>query len=1278
MIKSYRWFFFITVTGALAGLLSFRIPAGDELTSRSVHVNLNWYWVHEDLTEGKWPGSLFFDGSVADPGSGLPVFNRTVVSGSHEQLSSANIRNPVYLPCTPAESTLIDETGYADTLIVPGISTHFRRKVPMDVVTFIPLRLNPRSGIYEKLISFTLDYKTGKRTKPHMPAQNHQYANHSVLASGNWIRIGITKSGIYRIGYDELISFGWDPSGIDPRNIRLYGNGGGMLPEPNNMPRPDDLTEVAIMVHGELDGVLNPEDYLLFYGESPHQWRYIPLGYYEFTRHLYSDTNCYFLTCSLGAGKRIQPIPQSNLTPTHEISTYDAWAVHAREDFNLIKSGKEWYGEYFRDQLVYDIYFDLPGLVMGSQATARMDFAGKSSESSRFYISIDDVLRDSATITPINPGSIIYARTKKKSVLFYPGPDDVKITLEYVPSGEASEGWLNYIVLNAERELKLWDGMTLFRYSGSIGVGNVTRFHVADTGPSACVWDVTNPAEPAEVIATVQNDHLAFNVATDSLREFMAFNGSSFLKAEFMGAVPNQNLHHTAPAEMVVVTHPLFMGQALQLADFHRQRDGMNVIVITPEQIYNEFSSGVQDVTAIRDFMRMLYVRYPGQEPRYLVLIGDGSYDPKDRLPQNQNFIPAFQNRESLDMAKSYVIDDYFGILDENEGNDCTGVLDVGIGRLTVRNAEEAQTAVDKIIRYAETGRSNSGNWRKNICIIADDEDGNLHLDQADSIARHLERHQRTYDIRKIYFDTYTQISTNSGYRYPDVNRDINREVEKGVMVMNYIGHGGERGWAAEKVLEIQDITGWDNEGKLPVFITATCEFTRFDNPAITSAGEHVFHNPLGGGIALFTTTRLAYASSNFSLNRLFYENLFDDTGGEMPRFGDLIMLSKPASSLTTRNFMLLGDPALRLYYPDYNIQTLTINGSEVSEGTQTLSGLQKVTLTGIIEDQAGQPAHDFCGMLHIKVFDKASEYITHANDMGSLVTEFDALDRVLHQGKATVTNGHFECSFIIPRGLLPGIDTGKVSYYADDSLYMTSAGGFFDGFIVGGTLTDPEADLSGPDITLYLNDKQFQSGDQVHPDPLLMAYLWDDHGIQWQGLEIGRDITAVLDKDAGNKWVLNEYFDPDLDSYQGGWIVFPMTGIADGWHELTLKAYDLYGNPSEVTVSFLIDTGAEITLSGVRNYPNPFSSSTRFSFRHNRPGDQLKVNLHIFNLAGREVASFTNSVIAGNIETEFLEWDGTGMNGARLGNGSYIYRLRVTDFNGLVSERTQKLIICR
>ncbi len=1262
---------------------------------------LRWTGVKsEKISETEYLKMLSFDGAVYDYETKyLPLYFERFKIVSQNSTVNVILTNKVFKEFDSKTINQIKDLDLIKNDIVVKTSISVERKIPYATFSFVPIRKNPLSWKYEKLISFETQIKiTASKEKKDL-AGLKTYAKNSVLSSGDWYKISTPNSGIHKISYNELQAMGINASSINPKNIRIYGNGGGALPENNSEFRYDDLQENAIYVAGESDASFDSGDYILFYAQGPNTWKYNSASkIFNHYTNSYSDNAYYFINTDIGQGKRISIEPSSTLASNKSVDKFNARAFYEKDLLNLIKSGRVWYGEKFDIIRTYNNKFSFPNIVPTSRVHLKVDVAARSVSSTNNTFST--VANGNTLISSVSSVGTSYnsdfAKSSSDTMSFTTSNSNIDVSITFNNTSSSATGWLDYFELNTARYLKMQENHMAFRNIASVGLGNITKFSISNANSSLKIWDVTNHIEPKLIETTISGTILTFKVSTDSLREFVAHNGNYYYSTSFIEKVTNQNLHGLGQTDMIIVSHPEFVSQANRLANIHINNDGLSVVVVEPKQIYNEFSSGGQDITAIRDFVKMFYDNAGLKQnnmPKYLLLFGDGSYDNKNRLNNNTNYIPTFQTSQSLHPAFSYLTDDYYGLLDENEGAGAGGNLDIGIGRFPVKTAEEAKNMVDKIVRYTSNSKiqntscnnftnaiSNLGDWRNIICFIADDEEGNQHLYQADQLATMIDTSYKDYNVDKIYFDAYTQISTPGGQQYPEAKDAINKRVEKGALIINYTGHGGEIGWAHERVLEIPDINNWNNKNNMPVFVTATCEFSRFDDPARTSAGELVFLNPDGGAISMFTTSRLTYSTYNFTINKCFYNNVFKKNNNEYYKMGDIIRNAKVQSGSFSqnRNFVLLGDPALVLAYPELNALTTKINNVSVTNISvpDTLKALSKVEISGIIEDENGVQKTNFNGTIYPTVFDKAATYTTKANDVTSSKVNFKLRNNILYKGKASIKNGEFTFSFVVPKDIAYQYGYGKISYYAENG--VTDANGYFENIIIGGSSDNPVIDNSGPNIELFLNDEKFVFGGITDENPLLLSFVADSNGINTVGNGIGHDIIAILDENTEKSIVLNDYYEADLDSYKKGTIRYPFSELSEGTHTLKLKVWDVLNNSTETNTEFVVAESAELALSHVLNYPNPFTTRTLFYFEHNHPCCNLDVQIQIFTISGRLIKTINTIVQTNGFRAEPIHWDGKDDFGDKIGIGVYIYKLRVKTQDDSYSEKIEKLVILK
>ena len=1117
------------------------------------------------------------------------------------------------------------------------------------------------------------------------PAKD-SYSSSSVLSAGQWFKVAVLKDGIYRIDYSRLRQAGAN----NPALPRIFTNNSGQLSYYTSDPSPDDLTEVSVLLVTGQDGIFNEGDYLLFFGQGTGRWKFnINSGEYDFMRHNYSDTAYYFITSGTVPSKRITDAVIPSGPPDYQSSGSDVLYIHEVESENIIKSGREWYQPV---SPIADIQIN-PGftdLIPGEPVKYRVRMLARAPSVSDFHFSESSTLLKTIRVQDVNMYNYTgtYAQITDSAGSSVPLSSSPVYMTGFKDKTDAGvKGWLDYVKLHA-RKRSSYSGNTAFIADyRSAGPGRITGFTIKSPGEDPLVWDVTDPMNPENINYTRNGEDIIFTARTDSLRNYVVFSLSNAIQPLFRsGTVPNQDLHGSPPAEMVIVTHPLFLKYAEQLASLHLMNSGLISQIVTPGQIYNEFSGGIPDVAAIRNFLRMKYFKQKGTETtlKYLLLFGDGSFENKTLPPSNPNFIPTWQSQNSNIIVSSFTSDDFYGLLEDGEG-EAEGTEDLGIGRLPVSDTAQAGTIVRKIASYMAP--ANTGEWKNTICILADDEDGNAHMADAEGLSLLLRDSVPEYNIDKIYLDAFRQETSVNGQTYPDVTIAVNNRINSGCLIFNYVGHGNENGLAHERVVKTEDINTWKNGTRLPLFITATCEFSRFDDidmnivtrtmTSRTSAGEMVLLNENGGGIALMSTTRVVYSAPNYYLNRNIYDATFDtDESGNPRSFGDIIRIAKNNSGNgpNKRNFSLLGDPAVRLAWPWHGrVVTDSVNHVSVNAKTDSLKALSTVTISGHIEDRNGTIMNNFNGTILPVVFDKASSVKTLAND-GGLSMTFDLTNNILFSGKTSAANGKFRFTFIVPRDIDYSFGQGRISYYASSAdKDMT---GYYTEIVVGGFASVTGTDKKGPEIKLFMNDTLFRNGGITDANPRILALIKDEGGINTTGAGIGHDLIAYIDNDPKSSVILNNYFINDQNSYISGKVAYDLSDIPQGDHTLTLKAWDNFNNSSQQTIKFIVEPEGEFILKDLISYPNPVVSETRISAGHNRPDEEIEIILTILDMSGRIIRVIKEETFTTGYQLPPLTWDGRTDGGRRAGKGIYIYSLRVSTRDGEEAKGTGRIII--
>lgn len=1195
-----------------------------------------------------------------------------------------------YAPIDSSEIAA-DTRNTLKTEIIARASLVFEQKVPHALISFIPIRVNEMTGAYERLVSYTIELRITTDNELSFSNFITEYAENSVLNQGENYQFRIQETGIYKLEETFFRDLGIEGT-INMQDIKIYGYEGGILNEIAGRRKYDDLAENPIKTYDlNNNGVLDENDYVLFYGEGPVKWTYSKAnGYFLHEQHYYSDYSYYFLSIDNGIGKRITMEEATRPAIDYTVTSFNDYQVHELDQYNLGESGRRWYGEPFNILLDQSFpVFTFPNLVKEEEIQVNARLAAKSfSDETYFDLFVNGEKFKSSTFFKVRggfEGAKATTRSIRERVLV--DSDNITARLVYNNIG-GGEGWLDYITINARRQLKMVGGQMSFRDVRSVDEFRVSEFILEQAGGQVEIWEVSDVQNIQAMNTSVDGNSLRFTTSTEYLKEFIAFDGSSFLSAEPVGLVAPQNLHANEFPEMIIITHETFLEQAERLADHRRSQDNLAVKVVLLEQVYNEFSSGTPDLTAIRDYVKMYYDRAgldKSKMPKYLLLFGDASYDYKNikfKDNTNQNFIPTYQSYESASTINTFCTDDFYALLDDGEGTNMSSdglILDIALGRLPVKTVGEAAGLVNKIIHY--DSNASFGAWRNNITFIADDEDSNLHFRDAEKHSTKVDTTYNNYNINKIYCDAYPQLTTASGGRYPDVNEAIQNKLFTGTLIMNYTGHGGPSGWAEESILSSAEIQEWDNLDRLPLFITATCSFSKYDDPEETSAGELLILNPEGGAASIVTTVRLVYANSNYIMNNAFLSNAFKPlANGKMPSIGEITRLAKNQANNTdinNRKFTLLGDPAMVLAYPDYQVMTDAINTKSIAnEAMDTLKALSVVEISGHISDANQQVLEDFNGYVYPTVYDKSQVLSTLKNDEKSFRADFSLQNNIVYKGKATVKDGRFNFSFVIPKDISYQYGIGRISYYADNG--ETDATGFSEDFIIGGIQDGLSGDGVGPEVNVFMNDEKFVFGGITNTEPVLVVKIKDEDGINTVGSGIGHDITGILDENNQQVIVLNEYYNAKADNYKEGEVRYPLNNLEVGEHSIEVKAWDVHNVSGKGYTEFIVAESAEVALKNVLNYPNPFMDKTSFWFEHNKAGQELTATVQIMTLSGRVVKTIREQFVAEGFLVDHLQWDGLDEFGQPIGRGTYIYRLTVQAADNTKADVIQKLVVLK
>jgi hypothetical protein len=1116
-----------------------------------------------------------------------------------------------------------------------------------------------------------------------MEAGLHKYAANSVLANGKFVKIGIMESGVYKLTYEKLLSMG-----MDPQNVHIFGYGGGVLEQSFLLPKIDDLPEIPIYIEKGNDGVFGAGDCVLFYAQGVVRWAYDRSNsIFTHTNNPYSQYGYYFVSSNAvtTAGKRIET--KNNVTiPTDavvkDITEFVDYKVSEKDIRSLPKSGKEFYGDDFIVTLSYNYGFNFPNIITSNSNAVKvnLDVAASSTTTSNFTLMLNGTQSQKLS-TRARSSSDKYemATDASKTFSFLPSNDALQLSVSYDKPTSTSIGYMNFLEVTARRSLKMAGEVMQFQNADWLGSGFYNKYILSNANANVQVWDITNPQDVSLVSTTFENGNLSFTDTSNTLKQYIAINtkASTSIPAPLNDAVvAKQNLHgEMQQADLVIITHPSFVSQAQALAQAHRDKDNLIVEVITTEQVYNEFSSGAPDATAYRWVMKMLYDRatVPTDLPKSLLLFGRGTFDNKKILSKEpesgNNLILTYQDDNSLSQTASFVTDDYFAYLEDNEGTNISSnynSMDIGVGRFPVVTTQQATDVVNKTIGYMNN--KSKGNWKNQICFLADDGDNALHMQQADNSAASIAKAFPAYQLNKIFLDSYIQEVSASGQTYPLAKTRFQNLLRTGLFMLNYTGHASHAGWTNEQLLSTADVNALSNKN-LPFWWAATCDFMQFDGKTV-SGGESVLLNPLGGGIGIVSAARPVYAAQNERLNRLFSDNIYKKINGKQQNVGAVIATSKNAISAEVNKlcYVYMGDPALKLSFPtNYSIKTSKVNESAEDA---ILSALSVATFSGYIADEKDSLVSDFNGKVHAVVYDKSQEIKTLNNDGDGTVISFKDRPSALFSGIAVVKNGKFSFTFMLPKDIKYNFGSGRINYYAQDDSANVEAQGCFESFVVGGANPNPIDDTTGPIINVFLNDS-LSSSHKVNESPLLVSTISDVNGINTVGGGIGHDILLTIDKDIYKSYTLNEYFQANIGSYSKGIVKFKLPELEDGTHSLTLRAWDLLNNSTTKSISFEVVKGLTPVIFSVSNYPNPVLTHTRFVIKNDRPETMLSATVEVFDLAGRVL---WNSGARASIDD--ISWDLTSSSGQKVNPGVYFYKVSLKTTNSEFTSKTNKLLI--
>ncbi len=1120
---------------------------------------------------------------------------------------------------------------------------------------------------------------------------NH-FADTSKLASGRWVKIEVSQSGIHQITADEARAWGLG----DLSRVHVFGMGGQPLSEKLSEDVPDDLPQLP---------VVRTEGKLLFYAQGVTSWKsdngmaYVPV------QHPYSSKAYYLLTDD----SRYSDLP---LTPTGDaphgraVSTFTEHLAHETDLVNPAESGRVYLGEDFTGTAQHSFTFDLAGKEPGTdvnvlsimgvkQATgtakATFQYNGTNAPSS----SNDQIAGESSDDA--------YKLIISKKTFDLGNNNALSYTIKLTTTGAPSVARLDYVAVNYTRRLALSQGQLCFDVAHST---TDEQLRVDGASSATMVMDVTQPWRPLVVASELDGSTLSFSPLQAGQRRYVAFSpGGTFARPTFVGQVANQDLHSQPVPDMVIITPSDYREQALRIARLHESVDSMRVLVVNEGDVFNEFSGGTPDAMAYRMLCKMFYDRgQQGSDHKlgYLLLLGKGTFD--NRLltgsirALNAPMLLTWQSETSHNHSTTYTTDDFFGTLADGTGpNIAASPMDIAVGRMTVKSAAEAKVVVDKLVDYVT--KPDYGWWKNNALIVADDGNRGIHMEQAEEVIASMRANGGNDMVfNRVYLDAFNGVSSGAKRTFPDANTKHYNALRNGVLWWNYTGHSGPHAMTDNGLLRHVDLDTKFYYKHLPVLYAATCDFNQFDGSE-ECGGETLYLNPRGGVIALVCPPRPVLISGNGPLNANVGKYVFSrDEQGKPRRLGDIVRLGKndsPRDGNRLRYF-LVGDPAMRLAVPGNRIRIETIEGAQehTQAGWPVFHGRQTMTVTGTVTDSDGNPLPNFNGTLTTELYDYEQSITTHGysdNADGSDGKQVTYLDRTnkLAVSIDSVKAGRFTCRIVLPTEVLPreSADGDSVLYdnfspsllnmYAYCPADSSEARGSNEEFIIYGYDDTAATDTIGPTIHfLGLNSENFANGDKVNESPLVIASISDESGINYSNAGIGHTMTLTLD---GNTTFSNmtDYFTPrSTDSGASGTLSYALSDLAEGEHTLRLRVWDVYNNSSERMVHFVVAKGLKPEIYEVYCTGNPASTSTTFYVKHNRPDAILTVGVEVYDLMGRLVWSTRQSGLSDTYTSFPVTWDLRDQGGRRVPRGIYVYRAIISTDGIQEATKSKKLAV--
>jgi hypothetical protein len=1107
---------------------------------------------------------------------------------------------------------------------------------------------------------------TGFSLVPHAVKQSvaqrvQRLASISSMPPQSGFRFEVSQTGIHKIPAAFLRDLGMPISSIDPETLKIFGRGGKMLSLINSGTGGVNygFSENPLQLVGMDDGSIDDEDYILFYAYGSTEWNEDS----QTALNIYHDQAHYIISYGGENGLRVNP--QSSTADIDNPQTSASVSLHIEEDLvNIAQMGRKWFGDRFLHNSSINYPFQLTNRKAATVVAVKLAAAASAANASRFDLSVEN---ENTTLNIAPTQTLTRAAEGTTTLSSTPSSNAVDVVLHYDASGFSSAvGYLDYIRLTYERTLTGDRGQFAFVTTNS------NTYHA--TGVDA-IWELL-PNGTIQAFEPNANREVYFtsNENADRYHVYSADDVYSPKRSEYGDTFTSPQLRErlTNAAEYIIITHDDFAEEANKLATHHRTHTGLKSSVLTLSEIYDDFSVGNFDIMAIRNAIRYAYLNNSDDnKPKYVCLFGDTSYDYKDRVPNNNMIVPTYYALNSFHLANSYMSDDFYAMMDFNEGDlGFYDRMDLAVGRILFDTKEGALAMVNKSIDYSLA----NGDWQNTFTILSDDPDEdweNIIQERLDELGEEVVANKPFLNLQKVHSDAFEQVVSASGDRYPGVNQALENQFIQGTLTINYFGHGGESGLASERIFDKELADRLYNPGRFPLFVTSTCEFSRFDNPEVFTAGEASFANPAGGVIGLVSTTRQIYIGNGISYNKIMAEYLFAYESDDYTTISEALRLSKNDFFGTSqkRIIFFIGDPALKLAIPQGRVDLTHLNGNEIEgldDENKQLRALDRVNLAGQVSDKNGELLSDFSGEVVLTIFDKELEKTTLGNDGNGIFT-FNTLGNVVFKGNAEVNNGFWNIELVIPKDISLPLGQARVSMYAVSNDKTSKKTGLFTDVFIGGINPNLEMDTQGPLIELFLDDESFESGDMTGTNPILIARFSDENGINTSG-GLGHELLAVLDGMTQNPIVLNNFYRTNLGDYKSGSLNYLFNNLSPGPHTLSLTAWDTHNNPSTQSIDFVVSDKNNIFINTIYNIPNPFETQTTFWVSHNKPRELIEANIIVHDINGKKVWEQSKTLYSGTNTNSEIVWNGQSNDGTLVNKGVYLCTIT---FNSTLSNTT-------